>query len=260
MIITGKAPRTWRQLQDQVGKILRDCGFLVEIEKTLKVDSGKKKIDVYAEERVQGRLYTIICECKYWKAKIPQEIVHGFQWVNAMSDSNKAYIISTSSFQKGAYQAIGATNLKLITWPEFQEEYFETWYTNFFYHEISKASSVSTDYNFLPYFDDLSEVDRQLYFQTRNRLRDIELILSHFPSPLIKSIQGREIVFGQLPLRGNLFIGKEDYWDLSTEIPDELLDASYCDEFLQEFISFCKSPLETYNYLEAKYGPRDHDY
>lgn len=72
-MITNKEPDSWKDLQTKVAEILGDCGFSVEIEKNVTTARGQVELDVYAEEEIKGRKYTIICECKYWKSAIPQK-------------------------------------------------------------------------------------------------------------------------------------------------------------------------------------------
>ena len=80
-MITRNDPESWQALQTEVGRILSECGFAVEVEKRIQSARGAVELDVYAEETVRGRKYAIACECKYWKSRIPQTVVHGFRTV-----------------------------------------------------------------------------------------------------------------------------------------------------------------------------------
>ncbi|MCB9333861.1 MAG: restriction endonuclease [Lewinellaceae bacterium] len=71
-------------------------------------------MDVYAEETIKGRKYSIICECKHWKSNIPQSVIHGFRTVTADLGCNIGYIITTSDFQLGATKAAELTNVELF--------------------------------------------------------------------------------------------------------------------------------------------------
>ncbi|QUS54071.1 hypothetical protein [Pseudovibrio brasiliensis] len=42
--------------------------------------------------------------------------------------ANVGYIISKAGFQSGAFEASELTNIKLMTWKEFQLEFEEQWY------------------------------------------------------------------------------------------------------------------------------------
>ena len=70
-MITTHEPEDWKALQERVAEILRQCGFTVEIEKTVSVVRGSVTVDIYAEESVKGRRNVILCECKHWKTRIP---------------------------------------------------------------------------------------------------------------------------------------------------------------------------------------------
>src|SRR4051794_9979048 len=131
-MITVLNPIDWRDLQEQVANILHQCRFKVEVGKRMQSVRGHVEIDVYAEEIVQGRKYTVVCECKNWKADIPQTVVHAFRTVVADIGANVGFLITTSRFQSGAFAASGMTNIKLLDWPGFQNEFEETWYSKHF--------------------------------------------------------------------------------------------------------------------------------
>ncbi|WP_369857685.1 hypothetical protein [Candidatus Thalassolituus haligoni] len=43
------------------------CGFNVELEKKIETVRGDVELDVYAEEVIKGRKYSIAVECKNWR-------------------------------------------------------------------------------------------------------------------------------------------------------------------------------------------------
>lgn len=126
-MITSRIPDTWQDLQQSVAQILSDCGFNVELEKVVDLGRGQAEIDVYAEETIKGRRNLIICECKRWKSAVPQQVIHAFRTVTAEVGANAGYIISLNGFQAGAFEAIERTNVRLVTWEEFQREFEPTW-------------------------------------------------------------------------------------------------------------------------------------
>ena len=126
-VITSRQPESWQELQEAVGAILRECGFAVEVEKEIDTVRGTVEIDVYSEENVNGRKYVILCECKHWKNRVPQNVIHGFRSVVADSGANLGYIISSAGFQSGSFSAADLTNMQLMTWPEFQQAFEKTW-------------------------------------------------------------------------------------------------------------------------------------
>src|SRR5687768_3242495 len=119
-MITTEQPSDWKDLQNKVGEILHQCGFSVEVEKTIQTVRGQIELDVYAEENIKGRRYSIICECKFWKSNIPQNVIHGFRTVINDLGCNAGYIITTSDFQSGSTNATEFTNVELLTWENFQ--------------------------------------------------------------------------------------------------------------------------------------------
>ncbi|MEA2362615.1 MAG: hypothetical protein QOD71_1760 [Thermoleophilaceae bacterium] len=127
MLITETTPETWRSLQTEVAQILEECGFQVELERNVKLVRGAVKVDVFAEETYAGRRSAVICECKYWRKRVPQSVIHGFRTVMADSGANFGYIISSAGFQSGAHSAAEFTNVQLCDWHEFQAEFLPTW-------------------------------------------------------------------------------------------------------------------------------------
>ena len=126
-MITSYTPETWEDLQDAVARILRECGLSSQVEKTLETARGTVEIDVYSVESVNGRKFIVLCECKHWKSRVPKQVVHAFRSVVADSGANIGYIISSGGFQSGSFDAADLTNIRLLTWLEFQREFEKTW-------------------------------------------------------------------------------------------------------------------------------------
>jgi hypothetical protein len=47
-------------------------------------------------QAVQGRRYTTLCECKYWRSAVPQAVIHGFRTVVGDIGANKGYAIAVA--------------------------------------------------------------------------------------------------------------------------------------------------------------------
>lgn len=129
-LITALEPESWEQLEDLVAAILTESGMLARRQVTLDLPRGNVDVDVFAEETVDGIVHRTICECKFWKANVPKEIVHAFRTVMQETGANRGYIISRVGFQSGAYSAAQSTNIELVTFANFQERYFDKWYRN----------------------------------------------------------------------------------------------------------------------------------
>lgn len=131
-MITNKIPVDWKDLQTQVALILEQSGLEVEVEKKVHSVRGEVEIDVYAKERIAKRDYLILIECKHWKVRIPQTIIHAFRTVVNDIGANIGYIISIHGFQSGSYNASSSTNLSIVTWETFLTLFEENWLRNYF--------------------------------------------------------------------------------------------------------------------------------
>ncbi|WP_316237021.1 restriction endonuclease [Bradyrhizobium sp. SZCCHNR1015] len=87
----------------------------------LPLPRGHYDVDVFAEETIEGITYRILCECKNWRTKVPQEKVHAFRTIMQETGANRGYIVSRTGFQAGAIEAAQATNIELVTYAQFQE-------------------------------------------------------------------------------------------------------------------------------------------
>src|SRR5690349_17969595 len=113
-MIMSSDPTGWQDLQEQVGRVMRECGFKVKIEETITTVRGPVTVDVLAEEDVEGRKYKILCECKHWRRRVPQSIVHGFRTIVTDAGAHAGYIVSSVGFQSGAYSAADLTNINIL--------------------------------------------------------------------------------------------------------------------------------------------------
>lgn len=228
-MITIKTPNDWRALQQETARILSECGFSTEVEKTIETARGKVEIDVYAEETIKGRRYSILCECKHWKAKVPQQVIHGFRTVIADSGANLGYIVSSAGFQSGALSAAELTNVRLMTWEEFQAEYEESWLEHYLLPTVADRCDLLLTYTepLLPQeFELLTELERAHFLALKNRHDLFGHIMMMF-TPYARMVVIEEIP--KLPLRERLAL-TENHID---KIPAAILDATSYREFLE---------------------------
>jgi hypothetical protein len=251
-MIKKVVPDSWQDLQVQVADILRKSGFSVEIEKDLATVRGSVEIDVYAIEDIDGREYRMLCECKYWKSNIPQQIIYGFRTVLDDTGANLGIIVTMSNFQTGALSSAGSTNIVLLNWEGFQERYFESWYSRHFYPMLSASAYIADDYNVIDFFDDLDREDRRLYFETRDQLDELQMVVGYFQSPIFKNLV-HDYSISKLPINDSLFEDELDYNNLSKDFPKALLHETSYEAFLEIFIQFSKIPIEKFKYLKNKY-------
>jgi restriction system protein len=241
-MITTAIPADWRALQDIVGQILSECGFSVEIEKQVQTVRGGVELDVFAEEDVQGRKYLTVCECKHWKARVPQNTVHGFRTVLADIGANVGYIISVSGFQEGAHKAAANTNVRLVTWDEFQAEFEATWFKKFMSPRITAVLDPLLTYAepLLPaWFGDLSEERQQAFLDLKDRYDEFGW--------LIMSLTTYTRMLQDKPLPSLPFIDHiPPDSRLAQNVPPEVLRAVGLRDFLAEAMAFGEQLIEQF--------------
>lgn len=231
-MITERQPEDWRELQSEVARILAECGMQSEVEKTVTLARDTAEVDVVAVETIQGRTNTIYCECKRWKSSIPKNVIHSFRTVVADGGANVGYVITSSNFQRGALAAADLTNLRLVTWPEFQAEFENTWIERYLRPEVTKRLDGFMELvePLLPRaFDELSEPAKLKYLGLREKYFDLGATAMLFTT-YFKMIHPD---LPDLPLR--------DRWKPSsdaTEMPSGLLDAAAYGDFLDILIPF----------------------
>jgi restriction system protein len=248
-MITNRTPEDWKTLQTEVGRILSECGFSVEIERKIESTRGAVELDVYAEETIRGRRYAIACECKHWKSRIPQTVIHGFRTVVQEIGANVGYIVSLEGFQSGAIAASELTNLQLVTWQEFQLLFEESWYEEFFTHEIDRKLDGLMTYAepFLPlWFEKMSEGDKEAYFALKERYDLFGTIMQSL-GPYTRVLHKTPIP--TLPLRARL---KPD--PILATIPDHILDETAYREFLDASILYGEAALAEFRVLRDRYA------
>ncbi|RXT40257.1 restriction endonuclease [Bradyrhizobium betae] len=226
-MITSTTPSSWQDLQQQSARILAECGFAVEVEKKVKLVRGHAEIDVYAEETLKGRKYVILCECKHWKAAVPQTVVHSFRSVMADVGAHKGYIISSSGFQSGSRDAAQMTNVELVTWDQFQDAFQASWLENCFTLVMTAKLDPLMSYSepFLPqWFPSLPETDQQEFIslkETHDPLGWFAMSLSSYsrqlrndyPSLPLKDIPDPTGKFNGLPADIMNAVGYRDLLD-----------------------------------------------
>lgn len=247
-MISRNVPDSWQALQIEVGRILNECGFDVEVEKKTPAVRGAVELDVYAEETVRGRKYAIACECKYWKSRIPQNVVHGFRTVVQDIGANIGYIISMEGFQSGAVSASDLTNLKLVTWEEFQDIFEESWFEEYFTKQIDQRLGGLMTYSepFLPpWFGNMSEEDKSIYISLKEKY-DLFGMLMQSLGPYSRMFRREPLP--TLPLRARL---TEDA--LLRTVPDHILDETAYREFLEASVAYGESALAEFRVLRDRY-------
>jgi hypothetical protein len=233
-MLTATIPTDWRDLQNAVGQILTECGFETVVERQVRTVRGSVELDVWAQEEVQGRNFVTVCECKHWRARVPQHVVHGFRTVLADIGAHVGYIISTSGFQEGAFAAAENTNIELVTWEQFQEKFAATWFKRYMSPRIAERLDALLSYTepFLPqWFGDLTSEKQEAFLALKERYDEFGWVIMTF-TPYTRVLRNAELP--ALPLSGHLPPDSK----VMQNVPEEIVNAVGLRDFLEMAINF----------------------
>ena len=125
-------PQTWQDLEAHVHQAFEEMGYEAYRDHELETVRGRVRVDVYAVKRSTPIPTVVVCECKYWKKAVDQNIVYALRSVCADVGSHFGLVISKIGFQSGAVETREATNVHLLNFSEFQATYFSEWKTVIF--------------------------------------------------------------------------------------------------------------------------------
>ena len=220
----------------------------VETEKVISSVRSKIEIDVYAKEEIEGRGYSILCECKYWDTNIPQHVIHSFRTVLSDIGANVGYIISKKSFQKAAYDAVKSTNIKLCSYSDFLSEFETTWLKSYFTEEVTNKLDPLFTYTeqFLPkWFPKMSKVEQDEFIKLKEKYDIFGITLFQYTK--YSRMIDEEIP--KLPLIERL---KPDP-NLDKYIPEEILNITTYREFLNLSLEYGQIAIKEFRYYRDKY-------
>lgn len=230
--IDGSVPKDWQDLQRRVAQILQECGFETVVEKGIQTVRGVVNVDVYAEDSSQDPKTTYLCECKHWQSAVSKTIVHAFRTVVTDYGANWGFIISSGGFQSGAFEAAVKSNLRLLTWDEFQElfvdRWIEQWMAPLLQKEVDPLVEYTEPFNSRVFrkADRLNEKSQQSFIELREKYSDLAfLAIAFFVSGGKLRLKDKR---PNLPLKGaiqNLQI------PCTENLPAELLDANCLRDF-----------------------------
>jgi len=225
-LVESGLPAHWKDLEESVARILRECGFHVEVGKSVKSARGSVEFDVYAQDGSISPPTTLIVECKHWGRAVPQGEVHKFRATLTDVGANVGFLVSSAGFQSGAHGAALYSNVRLMDWEEFQSTFAERWYQHFMLDVIREEARRVIECAGGASFGFMMEVfplpqDRQV--------RAMDLASKHaniarFASSLLwfdGAIAHEEPRMLRLPLRSSY----ETHLKKWSPLPDDVLDA-----------------------------------
>ncbi|GAL01259.1 hypothetical protein JCM19314_703 [Nonlabens ulvanivorans] len=255
MTLTNKQPNDWKDLQNKVSEILIQCGFKSETEKTTETARGKVELDVYAEETIKSRKYSIVCECKYWKSNIPQNVIHGFRTIVNDLGCNIGYVITTSDFQSGSVSTSEYSNVELLTWESFQALFFESWYETYFSPQITQRLNPMLTYSepILPkWFEKMSQEDKETYLTLKDKYDIFGYIIMEFTT-YVRMLKKDTIP--TLPLSDRFKENKK----VADRIPNDILNETAYKEFLEKCFRFGDIAISEFRKFRDKYSETKSD-
>ena len=145
-MIEPSEPESWEMLQSVCARILAECCLITEIEKKITLARGAAVIDVYAIDRKAILPSSCVIECKFWRKRVPQSVVHAVRSVVADSGASHGFIISAQGFQKGAHEAAKFTNVRLLSYAQFEAFFEPIWTDAYLRPELFKVIDPLIEY------------------------------------------------------------------------------------------------------------------
>jgi hypothetical protein len=145
-MIENPEPKEWKALQAGTCKIFKEIGLHAEENKLVKTPRGTISLDVFAVDPGSVDSIQYVVECKNWKNSIPQSVVHAFTTVMHEVGANIGYIISKKGIQKGAKNYLQNTNIRGITYADFQKHYLRIWIERQFCSTIWNVADALIQY------------------------------------------------------------------------------------------------------------------
>jgi len=162
--------------------------------------------------------------------------------------ANLGLVIASEGFQSGANESVTFTNVKLVTWQEFLEEFEQTWLKTYLYPTVTERCDPLLTYSepFLPaWWDRMPESDQQKYLELKDRHDAFGFLMMSFTT-YSRMLQDKPPP--PLPLRPHL----EPALTKGLLIPDEVLDAVGYAEFLEAALKHSDEIIAQFRALRPK--------
>lgn len=182
-------PENWKQLQEYVNLIFVNIGFDSHVEKNIITPRGDVDIDVFAIDVNSVNKDKYIVECKWWNNKIPQTVIHAFTTVMSETGGNFGFIITKEGLQSGAIKYLDYTNIKALTFVDFQKIYFSIWYNKYFRPRLIRFSGDFMQYTEtfnskrFKCFDKLNDIQKDRYFELVEKYETFSFIILGLTTP-----------------------------------------------------------------------------
>lgn len=206
MLIEAHEPGPWRKLQEAIATILREAGHEAKVDYPVPLVRGRKRIDVYGIAHDASPPSRLFVECKLWQRRVTQAEVHAFRTVIADAGANEGLIVSARGFQTGAHAAVAHTNVRLVTWPEFQNLYAARWMDYLVRPALTGAFRGLREWIDVYSADEDPRLARllgtklQAFWNWTDRARPLVELAEDFASPPAHFLPGEPRIPGKLPI------------------------------------------------------------
>lgn len=253
-MIDDEVPADWQALETRVSQTLAECGFDVHVHEEVELARGDAIVDVYAVEHTSPP-NVVVVECKHWATAVTKSVVHAFRSVVVDSGANTGLIVSSGGFQEGALEAARYTNIRLVTWGEFQEIYEERWFREHMAPRLKHEGEALAEYTepinsrVFRKADKLS-TERLAEFK---RLREKHLPLALVDIAFMPAVLGLprlgEPILPKLPLRAS--VGSRD--EQLALLPPDVLEATALRPLMTTLIEHYRDAIAEF---DAVFGER----
>jgi len=250
--INRSSPKDWKDLQCQVKNILEECGLDAEVDKEIRTVRGNVKVDDYAVDSNSKPPIIYLCECKHWQSAVPKSAVRDFRTVVGDYGANWGFIISSAGFQSGAFEAAAKTNVRLLTWDEFQELFVGRWIENYMVPRLRKEVDALVEYTepinsrIFRKADQLDEPSRRRFLQLRKDYAELAFLAAVFYGLELFAPTELKPRALDLPMRRALQ-GKREL--SKTTIPGEILDATCLRDFVDLICKYAREGIAEFDQL-----------
>lgn len=143
--IEAAPPASWQELERAVARILQECGYDVEVGRNVPLARGDVNVDVWADDGASPP-NVLIVECKQWARPVTKNVVHAFRAVTRDSGANTGLLVSSAGFQDGAVQAAAYSNVRLLTWAQFQHLFAAWWFREHLCPVVAEETDALHEY------------------------------------------------------------------------------------------------------------------
>ena len=255
--IEDALPTAWQDLEAAAARILRECGYEVEVQKRVELARGSVNVDVWADDHAEPPNVLVI-ECKHWTKPVSRDVVHGFRTVVGDSGANTGLLVSSAGFQAGAKEAAAYSNVRLLAWDEFQQLFARRWFRSYMSPVIAEATDALHEYTepinsrVLRKADQLPDRRRSAFIALRNKYQS--LMVTNFAFHPVTIDGGFSSVASELPalpLRDSQRVPDES--ERMGGLPSDVLDAVALRPLMERLISHSQSAIAEF---DAVFGER----